>query len=387
MNKVICFHQGAELYGSDKIFLLVVSELAKGNVVKVVLDSYGPLVELLKDAGVSDIEVLDLAVLRRSKIFGLRSGLLYLRSFVRAVFNIRRVIKRFEANIVYVNTLAVVAPLISMLPSNVKVIHHIHEIQHRPRIAMRLLYTISVLCSSTVLCVSKAVKRCVSEKSWIRLRDAKVLYNGIPMSFVSESEKSLLRSELALRFPDFKLPLVAYVARIHFWKGQLQFVETIRILRDEFGLSVNVAMFGDVYPGYEYLIDEIRSKIEEYNLSNNIQLFGFREDSSVLFSISEFSVMGSTEPDPLPTIVLESMQQGTPVVAYGHGGSCEMLENGKTGILVTPICARQMALRISELMRVHDIKVMGRNAKESFDEKFSHRSFIDRVSREFLFHG
>lgn len=84
MKKVLMFHQGADLYGSDKIFLLVASEIAKSNSVRVILDSSGPLVKKLLDSGVDDVIIRDLAVLRRKRFQGVFSSLCYLVSFLRA---------------------------------------------------------------------------------------------------------------------------------------------------------------------------------------------------------------------------------------------------------------------------------------------------------------
>ena len=45
-------------------------------------------------------------------------------------------------------------------------------------------------------------------------------------------------------------------------------------------------------------------------------------------------ILPSIKPDPLPTVVLEAMSSGKPVVAYAMGGAVEMIENNVTGILV-----------------------------------------------------
>ena len=44
--------------------------------------------------------------------------------------------------------------------------------------------------------------------------------------------------------------------------------------------------------------------------------------------------MPSTNPDP-PTVVLEAMACGKPVVGYRHGGVCEMVKEGETAFSFT----------------------------------------------------
>jgi len=388
MKKVLLFHQGADLYGSDKIFLLVANALSRTHRLKVVLDSNGPLVDKLKNEGVSDISIMDLGVLRRKKISGALGIFSFFWEFLKAIKASRKLVKEFYPDIVYVNTLAVLAPLFSCLFNRAKVFHHIHEIQFRPKAFVRVLYSLSCILSDQVICVSGSVKKCVEQMSFVHSSKCKILYNGIPSVNVSEQEKLKLRKEIGSEFRDFSLPLLAFVARIHSWKGQLEFLEVVKILRDRFNVHVNVAFFGDVFPGYEDILRNIDQRIETYGLSENVRCFGFRKDAPVLFAISDLSIMGSTEPDPLPTIVLESMQQETPVIAYAHGGSCEMLKDGVTGVLVSPISADEMAGRIAQIVyRPSVIREMGRNAKIDFDNRFSHQSFIERLSREFSVHG
>jgi len=57
----------------------------------------------------------------------------------------------------------------------------------------------------------------------------------------------------------------------------------------------------------------------------------------------------STNPDPLPTVVLESMACGKPVVGYRHGGVCEMVKEGENGLLATPNQPAELSKAIQEL--------------------------------------
>ena len=60
-------------------------------------------------------------------------------------------------------------------------------------------------------------------------------------------------------------------------------------------------------------------------------------------------VLPSTNPDPLPTVVLESMACGKPVVGYRHGGVCEMVKEGENGLLATPNEPTGLSKAIQEL--------------------------------------
>ncbi len=381
-SKVIFFHQGAELYGSDKILAIIASEVSKKNTVKVILDSCGPLIDVLNHMGVSDVEVCNLAVLRKSKLHSFSSFFKFAFEFLFAVNKVRCLIKKFKPDYIYVNTLAVISPLISSLFIRAKVIHHIHEIQFKPKFIFIPLYTISALLSDIVICVSSAVKSCYLNNSLANADVVKVVYNGIPIVSCMESDIEGLKAELKAVYDDSDATLIAYVARIHSWKGQLEFLDVMNILVHKYNLNVNVAFFGDVFPGYEYIKRQIDNKVKELKLDNHIHFFGFRSDASSLFSLSALSVMGSIEPDPLPTVVLESLQQGTPVIAYGHGGCLEMISDNIDGFLVKPCDAEEMAKKIKsycDLPQSAKLKFK-KAALDKFNNNFSSESFLKNLS-------
>ena len=55
-----------------------------------------------------------------------------------------------------------------------------------------------------------------------------------------------------------------------------------------------------------------------------------------MYEVSDLVIVPSIYPDPFPTVVLESMQSGTPVVATCFGGASEAVVDGKTGFIVNP---------------------------------------------------
>ncbi|WP_207063958.1 glycosyltransferase [Motiliproteus sp. SC1-56] len=381
MSKIIFFHQGADEYGSDKILALVASNLAKNNQVKVILDSSGPLIGKLNELGVEDVCVSQLAVVRRVNVNSLKSLFAFLFYLWKSVILVRSLISSYAPDIVYVNTLAVISPLIASIGKKVTVVHHLHEIQQSPKFICSLLYSFSGALSDIVVCVSDSVRNNFIDMSFFGKSKAIVVNNGLPDSDVCEMDRRLTLSSIEDAFVNNDGFLIAYVARLHFWKGQLEFLDVVKILKDRYGLKFKVAFYGDVFPGYESIWEELKQKADCLNISSCINFFGFRRDAAALFSVSDVSIMGSVQPDPLPTIVLESMQQGTPVIGYGHGGICEMIENNYSGIIVPPCDKEMMADAIYQVCANASFRnKLGDNAKSRFQEKFSVDSFICKLS-------
>ena len=92
-------------------------------------------------------------------------------------------------------------------------------------------------------------------------------------------------------------------------------------------------------------------------------------------------VLPSTNPDPLPTVVLEAMACGKPVVGYRHGGVCEMVKEGGNGLLATPNQPAELSKAIQELANNTEKRAQfGKASVQRQKEFFSLQSYIRNFS-------
>jgi glycosyltransferase involved in cell wall biosynthesis len=70
--------------------------------------------------------------------------------------------------------------------------------------------------------------------------------------------------------------------------------------------------------------------------------------------------------DPLPTVALESLASGTAVIAWNRSSMQEIIENGKSGFLVSS--TEEMAARAKDLGRI-DRKACRSRAELLFDSR------------------
>jgi glycosyltransferase involved in cell wall biosynthesis len=110
-----------------------------------------------------------------------------------------------------------------------------------------------------------------------------------------------------------------------------------------------------------------------------VQFLGTRTDIPELLNALDIFVLPSLS-EGLPISVLEAMACGLPVVATQVGGLPEVIEDGKTGILVPSQGEQQLTLALEVLLQ-HEMqrKVLGEQGRKRVLEHFS----VQKMTNEY----
>jgi glycosyltransferase involved in cell wall biosynthesis len=114
-------------------------------------------------------------------------------------------------------------------------------------------------------------------------------------------------------------------------------------------------------------------------LKDRFVFLGFRADVPEILADLDVFVLSSVS-EGLSIATIEAMAAGKPVVVTRSGGPREVVEDGRTGLLVPPADPKALASRICELLRNPDLATtLSRNARAEVDSKFS----LARMIREY----
>jgi glycosyltransferase involved in cell wall biosynthesis len=133
-----------------------------------------------------------------------------------------------------------------------------------------------------------------------------------------------------IRAETFRL---GYVGRFHRHKGLLLLVDWLAAARDA-GLNFRFHFRGGVDPDDPGYWQAVERKLAAANLLDRVQIDGWRGGAAVYEGLDAV-VVPSDCPDPLPRVVLEAGARGLPVIAQPSGGIPSMIEDRRTGFLVT----------------------------------------------------
>jgi glycosyltransferase involved in cell wall biosynthesis len=143
--------------------------------------------------------------------------------------------------------------------------------------------------------------------------------------------------------------------------------------------DVEFAVVGDG-PLRGSLIDEVAAR----GLSSHFRFLGQRNDVPALLATSDVFVLASRS-EACPNGVLEAMAAGLPIVATRVGGIPELIDAGRTGMLVDADDAGALATSVIDLMDRPDFAHhLGRAARERAERRFSLDQMIGSFERLYL---
>lgn len=376
MKNILYLHAGAEMYGADKILLELVTGLDKSKFHPiVVLPNDGILKDKLIENGI-ETYVVHYPILRR-KYFNLKGIINYGLNYFGKSNEIVKLLKNKRVDIIHANTTAVLEGIYLKKKLKCKLVWHVHEIILKPAIINKTISYLIGRYADKCVAVSKAVKKHLIDSKFIDENKVEVIYNGVDTErFNPNVENKYLYKEWNV--PDEAIK-IGMIGRVNAWKGQNDFLDATEGLLKKYS-NLYIFIVGSAFAGEEWRVDELKKKIADSKNRDRIVFSEFRTDTPEIHSFFDVLVLPSTNPDPLPTVVLEAMGCGTPVVGYNHGGVTEMVVSGETGLLAEVKNSKDLERKIQQVLE-SDYRLMGQKARDRAVKNFSEHSFISNFSK------
>jgi len=369
-KNILLLHSSNDLYGASKIFLQLIDLfISKDFNVHVVLPEKGKLDNFLNKKDIT-VSYYELGVLRKKYLnpLGLFNRLV---TNIKAIKFLSNYIKNHSIDLVYTNTSTVLCGGIAAKNNDVSSIFHIHEIPTGNRVYEIFSGKIINRISNKVLTVSNCVKN-----HWLKyINEHKIerVYNGIEYKKIDSVTK------LEKDQDDF---VITSVARLIPYKGHKYLIEIAAELI-KISKKFKFLIVGDTLPSYVNYEKSIRQKVKNLGLENQIKFLGFRDDISNILKQSNLFVHPAIAPDPLPTVLFESLYNDLPTAATNLGGAIEILDNGNNGLLFPYNNSKKAADLISEYcVNIKLQKEHLNNSKKNFKINFSTESFNKNILKE-----
>ncbi|HEX6462484.1 MAG TPA: glycosyltransferase family 4 protein [Candidatus Saccharimonadales bacterium] len=166
-----------------------------------------------------------------------------------------------------------------------------------------------------------------------------------------------------------------YVGRLEHVKGVDVLLEALRIVAKQLP-TVHLSIVGD-----GAIRPQLEQFVHKYQLSKHVTFCGWLKGKAVYKKYAESTavVIPSIWPENLPTVCLEALATGRPVIGTKSGGIPELIDDGTTGRLVAKGSAAELASAIHDVLSWPHLAKVSKACRASM-KSFSIEAFIQNIT-------
>ncbi len=201
-----------------------------------------------------------------------------------------------------------------------------------------------------------------------------IIYNAI-----KDSEDNIDKNLINEIYRKYNLPkdkrILLFLSRISPEKGINYLIDAFENLEK---LYPDLIL---VFAGSGTELQNVKKIVNRKNLYEKIKVIGpvFGREKRALFKISDIFILPSLS-EGIPTVLLEAMLYSKPIVSTNITGVNEIIENGKSGILVPPANSKALEEAISKLLHEQRLREkLATNARKRA-ELFS----INKIAKKYV---
>jgi len=267
-------------------------------------------------------------------------------------------------------------------PVIVHTLHGIHYLHYRNFLLQRVFILLERYFSrftDAVIFVSETDEEKGKKFKLAPEEKMHVIKNGVDSSAYKEEDtvdsKRDKRKELKLE--SFQ-PLVGTVARLHRQKGIPYLLKAVKRMSRAFP-RIKILIVGGGPLG-----QKLERMARQLDIMDYVWFMGERNDAQDLASLFDVFVLPSLW-EGLPYVLMEASVLGKPIVATDVDGNREIIEDGKTGILVPARNPEKMAEAVIRLLREKDMaSKLGERARKLVPPRFSLSRMVEETQSLYL---
>lgn len=371
MAKILFTSHTSKKTGAPLVLLNVVKHLKeRGFESATLFPSHGECIDLWKKNNLETILVRN-PELAFSQIPFYKIPILFFQR-IKSFLQIMRKISILKPDLIYINSIVNLLPAFAAFLLGKKIIWHSHETV--PNTLKNIIkgFFISLL-SDKIILVSPTCGHILTKGG---MKKSTVIFNGIDVDKFKNAKAD------KDTFDEFSIPheskVVLFIGSIIERKGLDILIKAaaqiIQHRRDVIFLIV-----GSVPETSKEFFERIKADIQKKEIENNVRFSGFRDDTALLLKSCDLFVLPSRF-EACPICVIEAIAAGIPVVASDTGCVRELLENGKSGIIIQPENPSALSDAILKLLIDEAYsKEIGEHAAEYAEANFKNEIFINKI--------
>ena len=185
------------------------------------------------------------------------------------------------------------------------------------------------------------------------------------------------RFSVTTKFEDRDL-VVGYIGRLDKAKGITELVDAIPLIAKKKHVSFLIGGNGACLAEVKKAIERMRA---EEAVSVMVPGWITEEELPLFLNTLRLLILPTHHAEGLPTIVLEAMACGTPVLATPVGAIPDVITNEVTGFLLESTAPECIAQRITTILNHRELEKVADNAKGLIRQKFTRTAATERYDK------
>ena len=321
--RVLAVHPGAEMFGSDRMFLESVIGLAAACEVVVALPEDGPLAARIREEGIR-VELAPMLTLRKA-LLRPRGWFTLARDTIRNTVSARWLLRTHSPDAVYVSTVTLpLWPVIARIHGQ-RVVSHVHEAESTAGWLMkRALYAPQLASHEIIVNSEFSLRTLVASFPSLRNR-VRLVFNGV----VGPASPSPIRQEAP------RPVRLLFIGRLSPRKGPHIAIDALKILLDG-GIDASLDVLGAAFRGYEWFDDELHTMTDRLGLRSRVRFHGFEEEVWSRLNGADILLVPSIVDETFGNTAVEGILARRPVIASDTSGLREAAGGYPSATLVAP---------------------------------------------------
>jgi len=244
----------------------------------------------------------------------------------------------------------------------------------RRRIAYRFISRYA-----TMVAVSHDLKEFIAQKLGIVRDRIKVVHNGVsPLPPISHEDANSFRTKLGIPPCD---QVVGVVGSLYSVKGHRFLFEAVPCVLQRFPDTTFLII------GRGELEVALKEQVERLGVGKKVMFLGLRHDVPQLLAAMDIFALPSLS-EGLSMAILEAMMAGKPVIATRVGGNPELIEEGRTGLLVESESSQALVKALEILLCNRDVaRQMGIAGREKAQSEFGVDGMVRQYAALYMVHA
>lgn len=213
-----------------------------------------------------------------------------------------------------------------------------------------------------VITNTKAIKNKYLSYGWMEDDFIRVIPNGIDLNVSDDFDFKNIRQKYNL---PKQRPVIGIFGRLEPQKKINLFLDVAKNIRNEYSEAIFLIV------GDGSLKDKIHQYACDLGIDDSVIMMGHQNNLNAIYAYCDIVLLTSAY-EGVPNVLIEAMLYKRAVVAFDVGGVKELIQSGKTGVVVPFNDVQSMIKETLELIKSNEVREsLGRAAQSHIKENYS----------------